>query len=1204
MEMAMRLGLLNLLVFLVFSSVASADEPSWIWKQSPAKTERVNFKKTFDLKRVPETAPLLASCDNGYSLTINGNKILSGSDWKVAQKNPNVSKYLNVGENTILVEATNEGEIAGFVLSLKLGKIRIVSDTTWQAQSPKGEWHQAAAVAKYGQGPWGKVFGNAQGAGQKAQKPIPTTLAVTTLPGFKAEKIYDVDKGTQGSWVGMTVDHKGRLITTDQYGGIYRVTLTPDVSVEKLDVTVAGGHGVLYAFNSLYVMVNENVGKKGNQGLHRLTDTNGDDQYDKEEFIVPYKAGGEHGTHSAVLSPDKKSIYLVSGNNSDMPESATRYRMAKAWQEDHLLPRMADGRGHNRGRLAPGGFIMKVSPDGKTQEVICHGFRNEFDAAFNIDGELFAFDADMEYDIGAPWFRPTRVNHAVSGVDWGWRNGSGKWPPYYTDTLPATIDIGPGSPTGVSNGLGAKFPAKYQKAIYINDWTYGTMYAVHLEQDGASYKATSEQFVFGKPLPLTDVMIHPDGNMYFMVGGRRTTSALYRLSYVGDASTTQAKAGPINPLLKLRRELETLHEHGVGEEAVAKALPYIGHDDRFIRYAARVALEKQPAASWQKALSSARKPWAVIELAAALARVGAKEQQTAILTALNRLDGAALPTDQLLAAIRSYQLAMTRHGKPTDADAVAVIAALNPLYPHSDNMVNREMAQVLLYLEAPEAVTKTVRMVLSATDTLDKILSDEILARNDNYASATKRMEQFRPNVQQFALAFSLRSIATGWTEADRASYFSWFPRAKTWQGGNSYNAFIENSRKEALAHVSDPELKAKYDAMSNKAVAKARAVETPKGPGRVWTVDEAVKSVKDNLSGRDFASGENLFHATACAACHRFAGEGSGIGPDLTGAASRYTVADMLENIIAPSKVISDQYGSTHFTMKDGSSVIGRVGGEDDGVAHIMTNPFSPDSNVDVKLADVKTREPFAFSPMPTGLANALNADELSDLVAYIFSAGDPEHAYFAPPVYKAQLEGAESLFDGKTLDGWKGKENLWSVKDGVIQGTTHGNKIGGNTFLIWSGGEVEDFHLSYESRCVGNNSGVMYRSQVVDQAGYVMRGYQCDLHPKAPYTAMIYGEKERGIIITRGQTMTIDAAGKKTVVTSVEPETVDVAQWQTYEIICKDNHIVQKLNGEVAIDLVDDFKDRIRKGSIGLQLHAGAPMLVEFRNIQLKRL
>lgn len=1196
----MRLGLLNLLVFFVFSSVASADEPLWIWKQSPAKTERVNFKKTFALKAVPKKAALLASCDNGYALTINGKKVLSGSNWEVAQHNPNVAKYLKAGENSILVEARNEGNIAGFVLSLDMGNSRIVSDTSWQAQSPKGEWHQAVAVAKYGSGPWGHVFRNAQAASGVVKKATPTTLPVTTLPGFKAEKIYDVDKGTQGSWVGMTVDHKGRLITTDQYGGIYRVTLTPDVSVEKLDVKVTGAHGALYAFNSLYVMVDEG----GRQGLHRLTDTNGDDQYDKEEFIIPYKAGGEHGTHSAVLSPDKKSIYLVSGNNSDMPESATRYRMAKAWQEDHLLPRMADGRGHNRGRLAPGGFIMKVSPDGKTQEVICHGFRNEFDAAFNIDGELFAFDADMEYDIGAPWYRPTRVNHAVSGVDWGWRNGTGKWPSYYTDTLPATIDIGPGSPTGVSSGLGAKFPAKYQKAIYINDWTFGTMYAVHLEQDGASYKATSEQFVFGKPLPLTDVTIHPDGNMYFMVGGRRTTSALYRLSYVGDASTALVKADPINPLLKLRRELEALHEHGVGQEAVAKALPYIGHDDRFIRYAARVALEKQPTAAWQDALNSARKPWAIIELAAALARVGTGEQQSAILAALNRLDGAALPTDQLLAAIRSYQLAMTRHGKPSDADAAAVITALNPLYPHSDNMVNRELSQVLLHLEAPGAVTKTVRMVLSATDTQDKILSDAILERNDNYAGATKRTEAYRPNVQQFALAFTLRSIATGWTEADRAGYFSWFPRAKTWQGGNSYGAFIENSRKEALALVSDPVLRAKYDAMSGKTVAKARAVVTPKGPGRVWTVDEAVTSVKDNLAGRDFASGENLFHATACAACHRFAGEGMGIGPDLTGAASRYTVADMLENIIAPSKVISDQYGSTQFTMKDGSSIIGRVGGEEDGIAHIMTNPFSPDSNVDVTLADVKQREPFAFSPMPAGLVNALNADELSDLVAYIFSAGDAEHAYFAPPVYKAQLEGAESLFDGKTLDGWAGNENLWSVKDGVIQGSTHGNKIGGNTFLIWRGAELEDFHLVYEARCVGNNSGVMYRSQIVDQAGYVMRGYQCDLHPNAPYTAMIYGEKERGIIVTRGQTMTIDPAGKKTVATSVKPESVDVAQWQTYEIICKGNHIVQKLNGEIAIDLVDDYKDRIRKGSIGLQLHAGEAMLVEFRNIQLKQL
>jgi putative heme-binding domain-containing protein len=647
--------------------------------------------------------------------------------------------------------------------------------------------------------------------------------------------------------------------------------------------------------------------------------------------------------------------------------------------------------------MAPGGFIMKVSPDGKTQEMICHGFRNEFDAAFNLDGELFAFDADMEYDIGAPWYRPTRVNHVVSGVDWGWRHGTGKWPNYYTDTLPATIDIGPGSPTGVSNGLGARFPAKYQKAIYINDWTYGTMYAIHLEQDGASYKATKEEFVSGKPLPLTDVTIHPDGDMYFMVGGRRTTSALYKLTYVGDESTARVKAGAVDADLILRRKIETLHEDGVGEEAIAKALPYLKHQDRFIRYAARVAIEKQPAAKWQQHLTKEKSPWAVIELSTALARMGKKDQQPKILAALNQLDFKNMKAKQLLAALRAYQLAFTRLDKPGSADAAAVIGTLNGLYPHEDNFVNRELSQILLYLNAPGAVSKTVQLVLNATDIQEKILDDKVLQRNDNYAKAAQRTEQFRPNVQQFALAFSLRSVKEGWSDADYASYFSWFPRAKTWQGGNSYGAFIENSRKQALVNVTDEAARKKYEAASAKSMMPARAIQTPKGPGRSWTVKEAVSAVEGNMKGRNFASGENLFHATACASCHRFAGEGMGIGPDLTGSANRYALQDMMENIVEPSKVISDQYISTQFTMKDGSSVIGRIAKEDGGMLHLMTNPFSADSNVQIKAADVKSRKPHEVSHMPPSLINGLNPDELSDLIAYIFSAGDRDHQYFS---------------------------------------------------------------------------------------------------------------------------------------------------------------------------------------------------------------
>ena len=170
------------------------------------------------------------------------------------------------------------------------------------------------------------------------------------------------------------------------------------------------------------------------------------------------------------------------------------------------------------------------------------GYRNAYDIAFNADGELFAYDSDMEWDMGMPWYRPTRVSHATSGSEFGWRSGTGKWPTYYVDSLPPMIDIGPGSPVGVEFGYGAKFPAKYQKALFICDWTFGTMYAIHLEPDGATYKATKEEFLSRTPLPLTDVCINPaDGAMYFTIGGRGAQSELFRVTYVGKESTEKVE---------------------------------------------------------------------------------------------------------------------------------------------------------------------------------------------------------------------------------------------------------------------------------------------------------------------------------------------------------------------------------------------------------------------------------------------------------------------------------------------------------------------------------------------------------------------------------------------------------------------------------------------------------------------------------------
>ena len=206
---------------------------------------------------------------------------------------------------------------------------------------------------------------------------------------------------------------------------------------------------------------------------------------------------------------------LVAGNHTQTPEGFQSSLVPRNWGEDQLLPRQWDANGHARGILAPGGWIAQTDPDGKTWEIVSSGYRNSYDIAFNAEGELFAYDSDMEWDMGMPWYRPTRAVHATSGSEFGWRSGTGKWPAYYVDSLPPMVNIGPGSPVGVTFGYGAKFPAKYQKALYLCDWTFGTMYALHLEPQGSTYKAVKEEFLSRTPLPLTDAAVGPDGALVF-----------------------------------------------------------------------------------------------------------------------------------------------------------------------------------------------------------------------------------------------------------------------------------------------------------------------------------------------------------------------------------------------------------------------------------------------------------------------------------------------------------------------------------------------------------------------------------------------------------------------------------------------------------------------------------------------------------------
>ncbi len=221
-----------------------------------------------------------------------------------------------------------------------------------------------------------------------------------------------------------------------------------------------------------------------------------------------------------------------------------------------------------------------------------------------------------------------------------------------------------------------------------------------------------------------------------------------------------------------------------------------------------------------------------------------------------------------------------------------------------------------------------------------------------------------------------------------------------------------------------------------------------------------------------------------------------------------------------------------------------------------------------------------------------------------------------FPLSVVGADDDGFVSLFDGKTLEGWDGNPDFWSVQDGAITGQTTAEKpTKGNTFIIYRQGELGDFELQLEYKIIGGNSGIQYRSFEVDpvKAKWVVGGYQADFEAGNTYSGILYGERFRGILANRGQqTELVRNDGKfsvkvvgsvgdsKTIQTKIKKE-----DWNHYTITAKGFHFVHKINDVVTCECTDnDERERRATGILALQLHAGPPMKVQFRNIRLKTL
>ena len=387
----------------------------------------------------------------------------------------------------------------------------------------------------------------------------------STLPGFAIERMNPPDKGD--SYVVITFDSFGRLVVSKEQD-FPRILLDNDKdgiyeSEKVISDKIRNCQGLWFEGRTLYaacamVPTPEQIaaapppapgGGRGGPninnraGIFRLEDTNGDDVADTFETLAMAGSIQEHGPHAIRRRPDG-GISVIVGNNETIADPALDLTSPVLKDKDaQFLPYFA-----NFGQSAREGAhsaIFDWNPASKKFRVFAGGNRNAYDYGYNLAGEAFLFDSDMEWDIGLPWYREVRTAHQILNGNYGYKNGSGKYPPYYIDSLPPTRDLGRGSPVGVEFYTSYAYPREFFDNIFEADWSRGRLLYSALTPSGATYTMRTDraEFVHGEPFNITDVEVGPDGMMYFTTGGRSTTGGLWRLRYTGTVPATPDMTG-------------------------------------------------------------------------------------------------------------------------------------------------------------------------------------------------------------------------------------------------------------------------------------------------------------------------------------------------------------------------------------------------------------------------------------------------------------------------------------------------------------------------------------------------------------------------------------------------------------------------------------------------------------------------------------
>ncbi len=855
------------------SQGALAQQPvdaQWIWFDEGASAANVPpgsvwFRREVRAHNPSTTGIVRIACDDRFVLWVNGRRVGEGGGQKSYRFL--LSGIVQRGRNVIAVQATSRGGRAGLLVD---GEVRSQTGDTVSFDSG-ADWlatrrpptSDAWRLPRFDDSDWKpvRVLGPHHSSPWKAIEFQENDMDRFWVPaGFEVRRVAEPKE--VGAVSAITWGNRGRLIAAREGGPIQSLSDTDgDGTFDKVveySRIVTNCQGLCTVFDDLYAAGD---GPQGT-GMYRLPDRDRDDRADQVQLVVKYKGEmGEHGPHAIVLGPDGW-LYHAVGNNAAItstpqPTSAAR----NPYEGDLLRPRFLIFAASYTGVMVPQATIWRFSPDGQRWWMQTCGLRNEYDIALNPVGEVFTFDSDREGDVGMPWYRPIRVCHCVPGAEFGFRTDAAKWPPEYFDSLPSTVDIGRGSPTGVVFYDHRQFPKRYRGALLIGDWSLGRIIAVFLQPSGATFTAEWENLVTGNPLNITDMEVDQDGSLVFSTGGRETEGGIYRVSYtesngistnppartlddalampqlqtawareavskikvgLGDRwqSTLNVKArngaaaeqiraltllsqfGPrpttgllldllddqdaavrsfavfllgdtstpevgraLARLLKdrdphvQRRACEALVRSGL-EAPVDSLLSLLASDDRWLRFAARVALERMPSKKWRDKVLEAKKPRVLVHGLLALHRLGAAElpNDVALRKELWLLQQTAEVSTQpsfehAVNVLRMIELTVLAGGKGPALEEIGRI--LLARFPTGNDVLDREAASLLAVLQVPGAATK----IVSAMETADR-------------------------SSQQMHYALALRYLNRDWSFELNRRILDWYEETQDWEAG------------------------------------------------------------------------------------------------------------------------------------------------------------------------------------------------------------------------------------------------------------------------------------------------------------------------------------------------------------------------------------------------------------------------------------